>query len=181
MWSPVICLKWINVPPQCSSYNPFPNTRAAAFLYFFFFLQQQELFTGCQLGIIGAAIFENKNKNVKTFLLQRSSCSIVGYDSHFTAIGGRKKVVLKKEGQAAGLRHTKASTEAGNLLTNPRKSQAPRTPTDYKWGLSQPLLWVKSVKARYWVVLKSYRNLSTPGIKDIKDHHHQYQPLNAKK
>lgn len=121
---PRICLKWINVPPQCSSYNPFPNTKAAASLFF----SRQELFTGCQLGIIGAAIFKIKKKNEKyQFLLQRSSCSIFSYDSHFTAIGGGKKkiVVLKNKLQDFATRKQARKLAIFLFLkqswTNPRK------------------------------------------------------------
>lgn len=120
---PRICLKWINVPPQCSSYNPFPNTKAAASLFFTARIVYRLPVRNHWCGHL-----QNKKKNEKyQFLLQRSSCSIFSYDSHFTAIGGGKKkiVVLKNKLQDFATRKQARKLAIFLFLkqswTNPRK------------------------------------------------------------
>lgn len=162
MWSPVSALNGLTSHPSAPHTTHFLIQKLQRL-----FFSRQELFTGCQLGIIGAAIFKKKNEKYQ-FLLQRSSCSIFSYNSHFTAIGGGKKkiVVLKNKLQDFATRKQARKLAIFLFLkqswTNPRKPGPQNT-----YRLQMEPLSASSVSNRWKPVIgwrfESYRNLSSPG------------------
>lgn len=159
---PRICLKWINVPPQCSSYNPFPNTKAAASLFFTARIVYRLPVRNHWCGHLQKKKWKI-SISFTTLVLLHFQLQFAFY-SYWRR--EKKIVVLKNKLQDFATRKQARKLAIFLLLkqswTNPRKPGPQNT-----YRLQMEPLSASSVSNRWKPVIgwrfESYRNLSSPG------------------